>query len=1038
MTQRNENCRTHHSGPLRCLGWAPFVALVLWALSGNAADLGLLGTPQAAGFLRRLGVEFLPIGEDAAADVDALLTHRAIVCDTNHRLTGQDRFGALTRYVKAGGRLFVTYSRSEELGGCTFEAPSGWGLWGRLRSESAAFDHIQPGEWLSSPCYDNSSRILQTTGTRPQDTYGLIRILPDTEVLLQAELSRPEGDSGRLVPGKQKSVCPWLVRRRMGRGVVYYGMYGVFRYLELSRAADGRDPVIEGVLRTVLEDLLRARVRADLKSAALQMDLNDADADYRKTIYLNGTAVGAVPVFSEWPNWKNGVTIPLPESALSSVARRNDLMVTNEDGDPFKIRNVRLDVVMADGKRLRSDLHEDVLCAFRPGWPGLEGELSAQATMPLPMVSLTLPDDLGVVEQPRFSYATFYGGDGRPLKVWNGLDSVGADSAGRTLAFVNRSVFENFPAEKMAKRLRRYNAGRVATITHTTDLHEKRDVYERQINACRQAGFKVVLMLSPRETPYLARIRGTVENQAFMTMISDWATKVDTIGLDEWYFSPSRATTQGAREQGFTEGFLTLFQQAAGLSREDAQWGLSHCTAADPRAKACWEFSRRIANEFVGDLVTAAKGAAPEVTTIVSYITRNWNRYVAAVDDAIHHFDEILDCQTYWYGGLADDPLDASKTTGVLGLGKVYEAEWPGKFTWLGFAPGYAGGDRRMMKRKRWYKPNPLYSFHAYYENSPQEVVPYLALQYAVSEGVFIFTLFNSAARGKGHDEDFADVVRLVSRLVPNLKGDLRKGRTALYYAPDKAWEIYRQNKIERYYLKRQELRKVTGFLEQFLDIEVTDQLDGFRNVIIPAPLFPGGNQLEGKGVYVFGAPLLAADTVELTSKQLRGMFGVSGFIPVPDGVYDVQGDVNAPGTTLLSCWAMEGVERGIRQAHVDGHSYPITADHDNGRVRITSLTPYGLRQRTVRSLIKEDLNALGWLERDCPQVNGNRQIVAVAFREPRQAVIDFGENRYSGVSLLVFNGSDGILRNEEMAYEQGVRIDLAPFQVLVATGIAR
>jgi len=334
------------------------------------------------------------------------------------------------------------------------------------------------------------------------------------------------------------------------------------------------------------------------------------------------------------------------------------------------------------------------------------------------------------------------------------------------------------------------------------------------------------------------------------------------------------------------------------------------------------------------------------------------------------------------------------------------------------------------------YKPNPLYAFHAYYENTPAEVVPYLALQYAVSEGVFIFTLFNSSARGKGHDEDFADVTRLVSRLVPCIKGDFRKGRTAFYHDPDRAWEIYRQNKIEKYYLRRQELRKVTGFLEQFLDIEVTDQLDGYRNVIIPAPLFPGADVLAGRRVYVVGAPLLTADAVELAPEQLRAAFGVSGFVPVADGVYDVSGDVSAATTTLLSSWVMEGVQRIVRQAGADGRSYPITADHDNGRVRINSLNPFGLRQSTVRSLVKKDLESLGWLERDCPQVNGNRQIVAVAFRKPRQAVIDFGKNRFARVRLLVFDGKDGILRDEETDYRQRARVDLAPFQVLVATGV--
>jgi hypothetical protein len=98
---------------------------------------------------------------------------------------------------------------------------------------------------------------------------------------------------------------------------------------------------------------------------------------------------------------------------------------------------------------------------------------------------------------------------------------------------------------------------------------------------------------------------------------------------------------------------------------------------------------------------------------------------------------------------------------------------------------------------------------------------------------------------------------------------------------------------------------------------------------------------------------------------------------------------------------------------------------------------PSFIRQDIARKIIKKDLDYFGWTRRDCPQVNGVYKIVAVAFRDLRVAVIDFGkEASFTNIKLIMFNGREGVIRNEILKYERGMKIEIPPLNVIVVEGI--
>jgi hypothetical protein len=94
--------------------------------------------------------------------------------------------------------------------------------------------------------------------------------------------------------------------------------------------------------------------------------------------------------------------------------------------------------------------------------------------------------------------------------------------------------------------------------------------------------------------------------------------------------------------------------------------------------------------------------------------------------------------------------------------------------------------------------------------------------------------------------------------------------------------------------------------------------------------------------------------------------------------------------------------------------------------------------QDVARRVVKPDLETLGVTTRDCPQINGIKDNVAVAFRQPRTAVADFGQDAAYGQEwTVVFNGAQGVTHHETTAYGRGMAISLPPPSVLVAYGIA-
>ena len=86
--------------------------------------------------------------------------------------------------------------------------------------------------------------------------------------------------------------------------------------------------------------------------------------------------------------------------------------------------------------------------------------------------------------------------------------------------------------------------------------------------------------------------------------------------------------------------------------------------------------------------------------------------------------------------------------------------------------------------------------------------------------------------------------------------------------------------------------------------------------------------------------------------------------------------------------------------------SFFTGARNKNGNVLLNSLWPSFTKQDAARQIIKKDIDYFVWTKRDCPQVNGTDKIVAVAFKEPRTAVLDFWKDAaFTNVNIIMFNG---------------------------------
>lgn len=649
-------------------------------------------------------------------------------------------------------------------------------------------------------------------------------------------------------------------------------------------------------------------------------------------------------------------------------------------------------------------------------------------------------------------------------RPWPGMERHSFRQAGqmRTACFVGAHFFFQMDADWLARRLRMFDADRIDVIidlNRYANMQRLDAEVNAKIQALRKQGIAFSLSFSASSLPLRDRVPGVPARDAFFQSVAVWAPWVDVLGMDEWFFTPSCGlATQGANEQDANvASFRKQFQDESGFSDADVDWAFANSSADDSRARKLWEFSNKLADGFMGEFVRVAKQANPKVRTWISYITHNWNKLVTCLDRAPGEFDELLDCQTYWYGGNADDPLDAAGLLAPIGLGKIVRHEYPDSFLWAGFSPLYAGGRMTRAARFKWWRPSSAWQYGMCYQNTPEEVTPYLALLYASVDGVFIFTVGTGDAPGDGSDLEFADVVRLVSHLVPRIR-DYRRSEIGYYYNPSESWELTRQKKSVFY--QGQAHLKTLGYLQMFGEVEVTAEPHSHRKLVVAGPAWTPIKKPDERQIYLWGGPWFQADAQPIAAVDwsvlgttparlqldaaMRGAFGAFGeqmssanrfhlrSIYPDEAGYSVV--MQATNAFLLQ---EAGLARPVRSLKIveDG---VVAAQAPDG-VRINTLNASLLTHTTARRLLGNDMQALGWKTRDCPQITGNSNLVAVAFRDAREAVIDFGpENKFGRVSLLVFNGRTGIERAETLPYRPGMTVSLPPYAVLVARGVPK
>jgi hypothetical protein len=219
----------------------------------------------------------------------------------------------------------------------------------------------------------------------------------------------------------------------------------------------------------------------------------------------------------------------------------------------------------------------------------------------------------------------------------------------------------------------------------------------------------------------------------------------------------------------------------------------------------------------------------------------------------------------------------------------------------------------------------------------------------------------------------------------------------------------------------------------------VTKDTKKYENVAVSGILLPESLDYEKQKLYFMYSPEYSRTGQKVSSSKLETL-GLNGFGRIPTAYYSLKGDVQAERTLGIYTKAIEGPEKVLRTLETTKNgksvSYVVGSQNKRGNIRVNSFFPPYTRQNVMRRILREDLEYFKWAKRDCPQVNGVKNIVAVAFKEPRTAVIDFGEDvSYDKVKIVVFNGKDGVTRNEILSYERGMKIELPALNVLVAKG---
>jgi len=285
--------------------------------------------------------------------------------------------------------------------------------------------------------------------------------------------------------------------------------------------------------------------------------------------------------------------------------------------------------------------------------------------------------------------------------------------------------------------------------------------------------------------------------------------------------------------------------------------------------------------------------------------------------------------------------------------------------------------------------------------------------------------------------------VNLVSKLVPYIKSS-KKSNVAYYYDPDADFEIVRRT--DKYIASRQTTETAIGLIEEFCDVNVTKDIGKYQNVIYAGKLLPSKFDYEKQNIYLMYAPSYDEKGNKTPESELSAKLNIKGFEMIGKNFFPANGGENgsrdhiqitgSSKDTITSGMAIKNAQYPTKNAsYADAPgAFLVGARNKNGNVLLNSLWPSFIRQDAAREIIKKDLDYFGWTKRDCPQVNGIDKMVAVAFREPRTAVIDFGKDAsFANVKVIMFNGREGVIRNEILKYDRGMKIEIPPLNVLVA-----
>jgi hypothetical protein len=101
-----------------------------------------------------------------------------------------------------------------------------------------------------------------------------------------------------------------------------------------------------------------------------------------KSILLNGTRIAQIPINNGGmiDEWEEKV-VPLSAEQIKLLRRENAVVLTNDPGDCYKVRNVALAVKLADGRWVESEWDQDVWSSV-DGWAWSEGKAFGGAKSP--------------------------------------------------------------------------------------------------------------------------------------------------------------------------------------------------------------------------------------------------------------------------------------------------------------------------------------------------------------------------------------------------------------------------------------------------------------------------------------------------------------------------------------------------------------------------------------------------------------------------------------------------------------------------------